>query len=578
MKTQHTLFMLLLLIGSFLKAQTNYELIGVCNIQDTSGAGYPKTAFTKIDPANGNLEVINKWSNQNIHAFGSHTLDPKNKMYYQVSTDPWDMFILKIDLNTGIIVDTIFTQDSIGMGDTTVNWISGEINGLFYNCADESVYFFYNTPNKQVDNSSVQGTRLAKANGVTGEVSLVKIFPPFLYADQQRCDKTHQKIFLYSYHQSNQLTVYDLQTKKIYSRELSKEKETEMFSLLMNTGDDQLYGYESDYSFFTNPKFMAKSRMVKVNPTNGEVTYLSDFFDFNGMGTMSLDPSNNTLYFLGSRTNPGSIGLFSFDITTRKLISYSSSNLPQTGLWLGVHDIDNTPLDTAFTCKNFCQNVGTEFNPTSHGGSLQWDFGDPASGVLNTSNEINPRHIYTQPGVYNIKMTASNCWESRTTKKQIFISAFPKVDIGNDVVWCNNKPNAELHLKVNVPGATYLWQDQSTADAYTVNKEGLYWVKVSAACEVTDSLRVIGAICPCDITVLPTVTHATISFLLECDLSAYEQLDVEIYNERGQIVRKQEIVQSNTIINFTEFAAGAYFYRIRDKGGVIKSGKVVYIR
>ncbi len=37
----------------------------------------------------------------------------------------------------------------------------------------------------------------------------------------------------------------------------------------------------------------------------------------------------------------------------------------------------------------------------------QWDFGDPASGVNNTSNIMNPTHYYSTPGTYYISMTST---------------------------------------------------------------------------------------------------------------------------------------------------------------------------
>jgi PKD repeat protein len=211
-------------------------------------------------------------------------------------------------------------------------------------------------------------------------------------------------------------------------------------------------------------------------------------------------------------------------------------------------------------------------------GSLEWDFGDPASGTLNTSNQVNPIHTYTQPGTYTVKMTSSNCWNSVTTTKTITIGPFPKIDLGNDITWCLHKKHDELQLKVDIPGATFLWQDLSTADHYTVNKGGVYWVKVSAACEVADSITVNELPCSCDITVSPTLTHTITSFIFECDLSAYDPLALEIYNDRGQIIIRKGITEVITHVNFEQFAAGIYFYQIRDKIEVVKSGKIVFVR
>jgi hypothetical protein len=576
MKKILTLFLLLFFIGPFLKAQTNFDLYGVCLMSDTPAGG---VAFTKINPNSGNLTVQSKWS-KTIHTFGVHTLDPKNKMYYQVTTDPWNMFILKIDMNTGIIADTVFTLDSLGTGDSTVNWISGDINGLFYNCVDECVYFLYSKKNNQVDNSSTVGTRLAKVDPITGKASLVTILPPDLYGGEQRCAKNQQKIFLHSYYTNNELIVYDLQTKQLSSIVLSKNYNSSQYvDLIMNTSDNQLYGYETDNSTFTSPKFMSTSQMIKVNPVNGLVTGLSIPFALNVSGTLSFEPTNNKLYFMGLTSNPGTIDLFSFDIYTKKQVVYNTTNVPDAYLFVGIHIIGDNRLDSAFICKNTCQNIPAEFYPTTRDGSLEWDFGDPASGSLNTSNQINPQHTYSQPGTYTVKMTSSNCWRSNTVIKTITIGSFPEIDLGKDINWCLNKKHEELYLHVNATGVTYLWQDLTTADNYTVSKAGMYWVKVmNTNCVVSDTLIVNELPCSCDITVLPTLTHAVTSFIFDCDLSTFNPLVLELYNEGSQIVLRRQITATTTIVNFEEFATGIYFYRIRDKNSVLKAGKVVFVK
>lgn len=45
--------------------------------------------------------------------------------------------------------------------------------------------------------------------------------------------------------------------------------------------------------------------------------------------------------------------------------------------------------------------------------SYLWDFGDPSSGVNNTSTAVNPTHTYTASGTYNIKLLVTNCTGSK---------------------------------------------------------------------------------------------------------------------------------------------------------------------
>lgn len=54
-----------------------------------------------------------------------------------------------------------------------------------------------------------------------------------------------------------------------------------------------------------------------------------------------------------------------------------------------------------------------------------WDFGDPASGVNNTSQSNSPCHIFSTPGTYTITLEASNPCGPSTATRQICISAPP---------------------------------------------------------------------------------------------------------------------------------------------------------
>jgi large repetitive protein len=52
-----------------------------------------------------------------------------------------------------------------------------------------------------------------------------------------------------------------------------------------------------------------------------------------------------------------------------------------------------------------------------------WNFGDPASGANNTSNQTNPCHQFSAPGTYTVSLTASNPCGTTTTTRQVCVSA-----------------------------------------------------------------------------------------------------------------------------------------------------------
>jgi gliding motility-associated-like protein len=73
-----------------------------------------------------------------------------------------------------------------------------------------------------------------------------------------------------------------------------------------------------------------------------------------------------------------------------------------------------------FTIGFGCIKDTVLFNHPGNGvTSWAWDFGDPASGILNTSNAQNPTHIYTSFGQKTATLTVSNSTCSNTLPKII---------------------------------------------------------------------------------------------------------------------------------------------------------------
>jgi hypothetical protein len=85
-----------------------------------------------------------------------------------------------------------------------------------------------------------------------------------------------------------------------------------------------------------------------------------------------------------------------------------------------------------------------------------WDFGDPASGVNNTSTERNPYHEFTAPGTYTITLTLQNaCNQFIITKP--FVYNFVTVNAGTDQSLCVGDSVA---LNANATGGAnnFIWQ------------------------------------------------------------------------------------------------------------------------
>jgi hypothetical protein len=85
-----------------------------------------------------------------------------------------------------------------------------------------------------------------------------------------------------------------------------------------------------------------------------------------------------------------------------------------------------------------------------------WDFGDPASGVNNTSTERNPYHEFSAPGTYTISLTLHNACNQFTVTQQ-FIYNFVTVNAGTDATICAGDT---AFLSANATGGSnnFLWQ------------------------------------------------------------------------------------------------------------------------
>ncbi|MDN3657423.1 gliding motility-associated C-terminal domain-containing protein [Ferruginibacter paludis] len=90
----------------------------------------------------------------------------------------------------------------------------------------------------------------------------------------------------------------------------------------------------------------------------------------------------------------------------------------------------------------------------------------------------------TGPGIYWLKATQQGC--STMDTLQVTYTSLPIVQLGKDSPLCEGQT---MLLNATNTGATYIWQDGSTAATYSVKNQGLYAVTVSLGhCSVADTI------------------------------------------------------------------------------------------
>lgn len=132
--------------------------------------------------------------------------------------------------------------------------------------------------------------------------------------------------------------------------------------------------------------------------------------------------------------------------------------------------------------------------PGTTGLVYHWDFGDPASGVSNTSNEINPEHVYSDTDIHVVTLTIthpSGC--TTTNSKQVYATAFPTIDIAISDENCVGFETYFSPIAID-NNLTYLWDFGDTLlgvpstsidehASYIYTNDDIYTVSLSATNE-----------------------------------------------------------------------------------------------
>jgi len=135
-----------------------------------------------------------------------------------------------------------------------------------------------------------------------------------------------------------------------------------------------------------------------------------------------------------------------------------------------------------------CEGDSTAFdilNTTALLGA-QWNFDDPASGVNNTALIVNPKHVFTSAGTYQVQVIRMYISFTDTVIVPVVINPYPVVGLGPDTVFCQGS-TFTLHAGAGYDG--YLWQDQSTDSVFTASAGGVYYVEATdKGCRSSDTV------------------------------------------------------------------------------------------
>ncbi|MBC7886481.1 MAG: gliding motility-associated C-terminal domain-containing protein [Ferruginibacter sp.] len=135
-------------------------------------------------------------------------------------------------------------------------------------------------------------------------------------------------------------------------------------------------------------------------------------------------------------------------------------------------------------------------NFSTYGTSIayKWDFGYNGQ----TSTAVSPSFFYPAlptDQTYTVKLLVSNtnCLQKDSVTRTVVVPGRPYINFGNDLTQCNSTAPILL-TATSHSGATYLWQNNSTADTFRVTATGNneYWVKINYnGCSSIDTVKVL---------------------------------------------------------------------------------------
>lgn len=150
-------------------------------------------------------------------------------------------------------------------------------------------------------------------------------------------------------------------------------------------------------------------------------------------------------------------------------------------------------IQTNSTCAGTAIELSSNvFETAQFPDTVRWNFGDTASGMLNTANGIQqPTHIYNLPGTYVVTLHVHDLGAGTIDITDTITVVTPLAyNFGPDVFLCGDTSTYILYAPV-LPGAQYEWNDDTlTRDTVLVVREsGTYTVKING-CPVTDTIGV----------------------------------------------------------------------------------------
>ncbi len=264
--------------------------------------------------------------------------------------------------------------------------------------------------------------------------------------------------------------------------------------------DFNLYtGLVSINYLFTTPGSSSANYSLEFSPNN-KFLYLSDVstvhqydvsiqeknaFISSAIAIGNFGPTLSGDYQLG---NDGKIYIAQYTEAYLGVINYP--NLPGISCGFQKNAVDLLGRNNNTTLPSFIPTYFTRFDFTGHcigdifnftpnfnppPDSIHWSFGDPLSGMADTSTLHSPSHTFTSAGKFTVTVFVRYP-DGRTeeTSREVTVAGLPQPNLGPDLTVCKG---TSIQLS---PGSftSYLWNTSVGSPTLTIADTGYYWVEV----------------------------------------------------------------------------------------------------
>lgn len=207
------------------------------------------------------------------------------------------------------------------------------------------------------------------------------------------------------------------------------------FNLDFSANDDDLdsLSYSFCDAYGCSPAIVNATSTPSGSPSNTIFPFL-DYNGFNGGSPLGSPVKINAVTGIISGNAPAVSGRYVIDVCITEWRNGIAIGSHRKDFILKIADCNKTTASLNpqyFTCDGFTLNFTN--NATNVSGIIyNWNFGDTASGINNTSASATPTHTYSDTGIYILKLKVSVnglCEDSATAKVKVYPGFFPAFNV-----------------------------------------------------------------------------------------------------------------------------------------------------